>query len=116
MSAGRRAAPGDERLGRRRRRSCSARRGSCSPAADLARLAEGNSRWASLLDPEKALRVPAADRDELLARLLAAPDLPRLELPESMRFEEARRPPAAPPPPPPLLGARRAARRALLPL
>jgi SNF2 family DNA or RNA helicase len=34
--------------------------------------------------------VPAADRDDLLEHLLAAPDLPRLDLPESMRFEEMR--------------------------
>jgi hypothetical protein len=48
----------------------------------------GAFRWASLLHSEKFLRVPAAERDELLEHLLAAPDLPRLELPESMRVEE----------------------------
>jgi superfamily II DNA or RNA helicase len=56
----------------------------------VSRLADGGFRWASLLNPENALRVPAQDRDELLARLLASPNLPRLELPESMRFEETR--------------------------
>ena len=85
-----RCAGGTSGWARRRRRSSSARRDSCSPAAGSRASPEGNSRWASLLDSEKALRVPAAERDELLARLLAAPDLPRLELPESMRFEEAR--------------------------
>jgi hypothetical protein len=53
-------------------------------------LAEGGAGWAPLLGAEKGLRVPAAERDELLERLLAAPDLPRLELPASMRVEEAR--------------------------
>ncbi|HEX4498205.1 MAG TPA: SNF2-related protein [Thermoanaerobaculia bacterium] len=56
----------------------------------LARLAEGGSRWAALLDPEKALRVPAAERDELIGSLLAANPLPPLDLPEPMRYEEAR--------------------------
>ncbi len=54
----------------------------------VSRLADGAFRWASLLSPDQALRVPAADRDELLERLLASPSLPRLELPASMRFEE----------------------------
>ncbi|HEY4564930.1 MAG TPA: SWIM zinc finger family protein, partial [Thermoanaerobaculia bacterium] len=47
-------------------------------------------RWAPLLSAERALRVPAAERDDLLEHLLASPDLPRLDLPESMRFEEVR--------------------------
>src|SRR3982750_4400153 len=47
-------------------------------------------RWMPLLSAERALRVPAADRDDLLEHLLATPDLPRLDLPESMRFEEVR--------------------------
>ncbi len=46
--------------------------------------------WAPLLHSEKFVRVPAADRDELVEHLLAAPGLPRLELPESMRVEETR--------------------------
>jgi superfamily II DNA or RNA helicase len=53
----------------------------------LARVADGGSRWTALLDPASSLRVPAAERDELLGRLLAADPLPPLDLPESMRFE-----------------------------
>lgn len=48
------------------------------------------SRWLPLLHPERALRVPAAERDDLLEHLLTFSDLPRLDLPESMRFEELR--------------------------
>jgi superfamily II DNA or RNA helicase len=59
----------------------------------LAHLADGGARWAALLDPAKALRVPAAERDELLGRLLATSPLPPLDLPESLRYEEARLPP-----------------------
>ena len=81
---------GDERLGPEAPPVVLGASGFLLARGRISRLADGNSRWASLLDPEKALRVPAVDRDELLARLLAAPDLPRLELPESMRFEEAR--------------------------
>ena len=47
-------------------------------------------RWSRLLHPENTVRVPAADREALLESLLAAPDLPPLELPEAMRFEETR--------------------------
>jgi superfamily II DNA or RNA helicase len=54
----------------------------------ISALAAEGLGWAALLKPEAALRVPAADRDDLLERLLAAPDLPRLDLPESMRIEE----------------------------
>ncbi|HEV2845844.1 MAG TPA: SNF2-related protein [Thermoanaerobaculia bacterium] len=54
------------------------------------RLPPGASRWFPLLHPGGDLRVPAADREELLERLLAAPDLPRLDLPESLRVEEVR--------------------------
>ncbi len=65
----------------------------------------GVFRWTPLLHSENAVRVPAAERDDLLEHLLAAPDLPRLELPASMRIEEVRpvprprlrlRPPEAP--------------------
>lgn len=45
-------------------------------------------RWLALL--RNPLPVPAAEREELLSRLLAAPGLPRLDLPESMRVEEVR--------------------------
>jgi hypothetical protein len=54
----------------------------------ISALAAEGLRWAALLKPEAALRVPAAERFDLLERLLAAPDLPRLDLPESMRIEE----------------------------
>ena len=57
----------------------------------ISRLDAGDAfRWISLLRQTEALRVPAAEREELLERLLAAPDLPRLDLPESMRVEEVR--------------------------
>ncbi|HEY0511647.1 MAG TPA: DEAD/DEAH box helicase [Thermoanaerobaculia bacterium] len=56
----------------------------------LASLANGDSGWSALLESGKALQVPAAERDELVGLLLAAPRLPPLELPESLRFEEAR--------------------------
>ena len=57
----------------------------------VSRLANsGAFRWTALLGAGKALRVPAAERDDLLEHLLASPDLPRLQLPDSMRFEETR--------------------------
>jgi superfamily II DNA or RNA helicase len=56
----------------------------------LAPLADAGSRWLALLDPGKALRVPAAERDEFLGDLLARPKLPPLDLPASMAVEEAR--------------------------
>jgi superfamily II DNA or RNA helicase len=56
----------------------------------LAPLADAGSRWTALLDPGRALRVPATERDELLGHLLAKAHLPKLDLPESLRFEEAR--------------------------
>jgi superfamily II DNA or RNA helicase len=56
----------------------------------LAPLADAGSRWTALLAPEKALVIPAADRGDLVSRLLASPHLPQLDLPDSMRFTEAR--------------------------
>ncbi len=57
----------------------------------ISRLANGTAlRWSPLLNQQAALRVPSGDRDELLARLLATPDLPPLDLPETMHIEEAR--------------------------
>ena len=56
----------------------------------LALFADAGSRWAALLAPEKALRIPAAQRGELVERLLASPQLPALDLPDSLRFEEVR--------------------------
>jgi superfamily II DNA or RNA helicase len=49
----------------------------------------GAFSWVTLLRKHGDLHVPAADRDELIERLLAAPDLPRLDLPRSMQIEEA---------------------------
>ncbi|HEX6901608.1 MAG TPA: SNF2-related protein [Thermoanaerobaculia bacterium] len=54
------------------------------------RLPPGAARWAHLLQAGSELRVPAADREKLLERLLAVPDLPPLDLPESLRLEEVR--------------------------
>jgi superfamily II DNA or RNA helicase len=49
----------------------------------------GAAAWLPLLRRAEPLRVPAAEREDLLALLLAAPVLPRLELPPSMSYEEA---------------------------
>ena len=54
----------------------------------ISALATEGLRWTSLLKPDAALRVSALERFDLLERLLAAPDLPRLDLPASMRIEE----------------------------
>jgi superfamily II DNA or RNA helicase len=48
----------------------------------------GGAAWLPLLRRAGTLRVPAAEREDLLETLLAAPVLPRLDLPPSMRFEE----------------------------
>ena len=37
-----------------------------------------------------SLRVPAGEKEDLIERLLSSPTLPRLDLPESLRFEEVR--------------------------
>jgi superfamily II DNA or RNA helicase len=55
----------------------------------------GAAAWVPLLRRASSLQVPAAEREDLLEVLLAAPVLPRLDLPPSMHFEEA---PAAPQP------------------
>jgi superfamily II DNA or RNA helicase len=52
----------------------------------------GAAAWLRLLSrtgPLGPLRVPAAERDDLLEALFAAPVLPRLDLPASMEYEEA---------------------------
>jgi superfamily II DNA or RNA helicase len=54
----------------------------------VSRLDDEVFRWTPLL--QRPVQVPAKERDELLEHLLASPDLPRLDLPESMRFEEVR--------------------------
>lgn len=55
--------------------------------------AGGGAAWLPLLRRAKTLRVPAAEREDFLEVLLAAPVLPRLELPASLRFEEVSVPP-----------------------
>jgi len=56
----------------------------------LARIDAGGAwRWLPLLRQAGPLRVPAAEREDFLAVLLAAADLPRLDLPAAMRVEEA---------------------------
>jgi superfamily II DNA or RNA helicase len=52
----------------------------------------GAAAWLRLLSrsgPLGPLRVPTAEREDLLEALFAAPVLPRLDLPASMRYEEA---------------------------
>src|SRR5437762_11099314 len=44
--------------------------------------------WIRLLRRVKHIGVPVADRDALLQELLRAPQLPALELPEELQFEE----------------------------
>jgi superfamily II DNA or RNA helicase len=48
----------------------------------------GAAAWLPLLRRAGSLRVPAGEREDFLEMLLAAPVLPRLDLPASMRFEE----------------------------
>ncbi|HYG61247.1 MAG TPA: DEAD/DEAH box helicase [Thermoanaerobaculia bacterium] len=48
----------------------------------------GAAAWLPLLRRAGSLRVPAAEREDFLEVLLAAPVLPHLELPDSMRVEE----------------------------
>ncbi|HYO12540.1 MAG TPA: DEAD/DEAH box helicase [Thermoanaerobaculia bacterium] len=48
----------------------------------------GAAAWLPLLRRVGSLRVPAGEREDFLEMLLAAPVLPRLDLPASMRFEE----------------------------
>lgn len=53
----------------------------------------GAFSWISLLRTRGELTVPAGQKDELLKELLNLPSLPRLDLPEELRYEEARVPP-----------------------
>jgi len=50
----------------------------------------GAFRWLALMSRDGALRVPAAERDDLLERLFASPTLPALDLPEGLRIAEER--------------------------
>lgn len=60
----------------------------------VARLQDfGAFGWVSLLREHQALAVPIGQRDDLLRELLKLPRLPRLDLPEDIRFEEVSVPP-----------------------
>ncbi len=48
----------------------------------------GVFKWIVLLRQQGTLAVPAADKDRFLQELLGMPRLPRLDLPEELRFEE----------------------------
>jgi len=48
----------------------------------------GTYSWISLLRRHGSLRVPAAERGELLERLLNTAELPHLDLPDSLRVQE----------------------------
>ncbi|HLH44504.1 MAG TPA: SNF2-related protein, partial [Bryobacteraceae bacterium] len=65
--------------------------------------------WIALLRKSGPIEAPEKDRDQLLAALLSAPGLPRLELPEELRYDEAR------PKPTPALKIRAAPRGQKLP-
>jgi superfamily II DNA or RNA helicase len=53
----------------------------------------GAAAWLPLLRRAGSLRVPPEEREDFLDMLLAAPVLPRLDLPESMRVDEVTLPP-----------------------
>ena len=65
--------------------------------------------WISHLRKSGSIEAPEKDRDQLLAALLSAPGLPTLDLPEELRYDEAR------PKPRPALKIRGAARGQKLP-
>ena len=48
----------------------------------------GAFQWIALLRQQGKVSVPAKQKQEFLAELLRLPDLPRLDLPEEMRYEE----------------------------
>jgi superfamily II DNA or RNA helicase len=50
----------------------------------------GAFHWISLLRQQGAVSVPAKQKDDLLTELFRLPNLPRLDLPEELRVEEAR--------------------------
>ena len=52
--------------------------------------------WIALLRQQGEVPVPAGQKQEFPAELLRLPDLPRLDLPEEMRYEEVGRPPPRP--------------------
>jgi superfamily II DNA or RNA helicase len=58
-------------------------RGRVAPLAE-----DAPFEWISHLRKVGAIEAPEMDRDELLTALLSAPNLPALDLPEELRFEE----------------------------
>src|SRR5262249_39173908 len=55
----------------------------------VAPLAEGAAQdWLSYFRLHKRIQASDEDREELLAALLSSPDLPPLEVPEELRYEE----------------------------
>jgi superfamily II DNA or RNA helicase len=55
----------------------------------VARLQDGGAfAWIALFREQKSFSVPVKDKDALLEQLLGLPRLPRLDLPEDLRFEE----------------------------
>jgi hypothetical protein len=60
----------------------------------VARLEDfGAFDWVNLFRTRGTLKVPAKQKDALVAELLKLPRLPRLDLPEELRFEEVALPP-----------------------
>ncbi|HXD30956.1 MAG TPA: SNF2-related protein [Pyrinomonadaceae bacterium] len=51
-------------------------------------ISRGTRSWVSMLANENALRVPLADADALVAQLLSMSNVPRLDLPAELRYEE----------------------------
>jgi superfamily II DNA or RNA helicase len=58
----------------------------------ISRLDPSAFDWIALLRNNGVIKVPKADQEELLERLLTAPGLPHLELPESLQVETVRSP------------------------
>ena len=50
--------------------------------------ARGAFNWVSLMRRQGFITVPAAQKDEMLGEILKAPQLPRLDLPEDLNYEE----------------------------
>jgi superfamily II DNA or RNA helicase len=51
-------------------------------------MTRGTRSWVSTLANERALRVPVADADALVTQLLSMPNVPRLDLPDELRYDE----------------------------
>ncbi len=50
--------------------------------------ARGAFNWVSLMRRQGIITVPTAQKDEMLGEILKAPQLPRLDLPEDLNYEE----------------------------